>query len=136
MNCKSFEKMNTTASGIVGVVESLRLKLELLDNEIRADENGISAYERQIKKLSIERQDIQKRLQENEAWAATYDRDIAPFQSTYAKNTETIKKQYDKAREFHAKGILMLQKDFGYHPAYKRPLDTFTAVPFRPKKLD
>lgn len=39
---------------------------------------------------------------------------------------------YDKAKEGHKKGIVLLEKEFGYHPAFKRPQDTFTAVPFRP----
>ena len=61
--------------------------------------------------------------------------EIGPFQSTYGKNTEGIKTHYDKARTFHDKGIKMLQKDFGYHRLFKHPGDTFSAVPFRPKRL-
>lgn len=30
-------------------------------------------------------------------------------------------------------GLEMLVRDFGYHIAYKRWQDTFTAVPFKPK---
>ena len=30
-------------------------------------------------------------------------------------------------------GLEMLIRDFGYHIAYKRWQDTFTAVPFKPK---
>jgi hypothetical protein len=30
-------------------------------------------------------------------------------------------------------GLQMLIEDFGYHIAYKRWNDTFTAVPFKPK---
>ncbi|KAJ8598937.1 hypothetical protein CTAYLR_009851 [Chrysophaeum taylorii] len=135
MNSKTYEKMNSTASGIVGVVESLRIKLEVLDGEIKADEKGMAEYERQIKQLQIQKEEIQKRLDANKVWAENYDRDVGPFQSTYGKNTESIKKQYDKARNFHEKGIEMLQQDFGYHPLFKHPKDTFSAVPFRPKRL-
>jgi len=35
---------------------------------------------------------------------------------------------------WHAmQGLDMLIKEFGYHIAYKRWNDTFTAVPFKPK---
>ena len=135
MTPQTFDKMNLTASGIVGVVETLRNKLNVLDAEIKADENGKAEYERQIKRLQIRRDEIRKRLDAIKSWAETYDREIGPFQSTYGKNTEGIKTHYDKARTFHDKGIKMLQADFGYHPLFKHPGDTFSAVPFRPKRL-
>ena len=37
MTPQTFDKMNLTASGIVGVVETLRNKLNVLDAEIKAD---------------------------------------------------------------------------------------------------
>ena len=40
MNAQTFGRMNQTASGIVGVVETLRNKLSVLDSEIKADEDG------------------------------------------------------------------------------------------------
>jgi hypothetical protein len=40
---------------------------------------------------------------------------------------------YDKAKEGHANGLLILMREFGYHPIYKKPGDSFTAIPFRPK---
>lgn len=127
--------MNSTASGIVSVVESLRIRLEAVEQEIKADELGIADYEREIAALESQKKELEKRLKKNREWAVRYDRDIGPFQSTYAKNKASIKVQYDKARVFHGKGIEMLKKDFGYHPLFKHPQDTFVAVPFRPKKL-
>ena len=76
MTPQTFDKMNLTASGIVGVVETLRNKLNVLDGEIKADENGKAEYERQIKRLQIRRDEIKKRLDANEGWAETYDREI------------------------------------------------------------
>ena len=37
--------------------------------------------------------------------SAMYDRDIGPFQSKNEKNVEGIKVYYDRAREFHGRGI-------------------------------
>ena len=76
MTPQTFDKMNLTASGIVGVVETLRNKLNVLDGEIKTDENGKAEYERQIKRLQIRRDEIKKRLDANEGWAETYDREI------------------------------------------------------------
>ena len=58
---------------------------------------------------------------------------------------------YERAKDGHTKGIALLvrsakssfmiqcnriylqEREFGYHPAFKRPEDTFTASAFRPK---
>ena len=53
--------------------------MQVLDGDIKADERGVADYEKTIKQLSSEREDIEKRLRSNEEWAATYDRDIAPL---------------------------------------------------------
>mgnify|MGYP002055542849 CR=1 FL=1 len=84
MNAQTFDRMNQTASGIVGVVETLRNKLAVLDSEIKADEDGKAEYEKQIARLQIRRDEIKKRLDANSAWAETSDREIGPFQSTRA----------------------------------------------------
>lgn len=39
---------------------------------------------------------------------------------------------YDNARKEHAKGILLLENKFGYHPAFKRPGDSFRGIIFQP----
>ena len=31
---------------------------------------------------------------------------------------------YNNAKKGHQKGIVMLENEFGYHPAFKRPQDT------------
>ena len=44
--------------------------------------------------------------------------------------TAEIGKIYDKAKQGRARGIVLLEKEFGYHPSFKHPGDTFTAIPF------
>ena len=46
--------------------------------------------------------------------------------------TSDIGTIYEKAKKGHAKGIVLLQQEFGYHPIFKHPGDTFTAIPFKP----
>ena len=74
------------------------------------------------RKLETRREALQARIKANEEWSATYDIDV----------TGEIDKIYDKTKQGHARGIVLLEKEFGYHPSFKHPGDTFTAIPFRP----
>ena len=53
----------------------------------------------------------------------------------YENNTKEIGGIYGNARKQHAAGINMLIREFDYHPPFKRHSDTFTAVPFNPKRV-
>ena len=57
---------------------------------------------------------------------------VGPFAARYKEMTADIGAIYERAKEGHQKGIKLLEKEFGYHPAFKRPQDTFSAIPFRP----
>ena len=46
--------------------------------------------------------------------------------------TVQIEAIYNNTKKGHQKGIVLLENGFGYHPAFKRPQDTFTASAFRP----
>jgi hypothetical protein len=39
---------------------------------------------------------------------------------------------YNNACVGHANGLKLLEQEFGYHPAYKRHSDKFSASPFKP----
>ena len=86
-----------------------------------------------IGQLETRKKDLLKRIEMNNVWAAQYDRSIGPFEETYDNMTGEIGKTYDNAKAGHKRGLKVLQEEFGYHPAFKRPTDTFTAVPFKPK---
>lgn len=51
---------------------------------------------------------------------------------SYKNMTSDIGSIYDKAKEGHLSGLHILMNEFGYHPEFKRPGDSFSAVPFRP----
>ena len=86
-----------------------------------------------LERLKIQRQEqIDKKAALGE-WAENYDKIIGPMQSTYGNNVDGIKNIYNNAKKFHKEGIQLLKDEFGYHPEFKRPGDTFTASPWQPK---
>lgn len=76
---------------------------------------------------------MQNRIKANTEWAAKYDLEVGPFAKKYEDMTKNIGNIYEQAKEGHKRGILVLKKEFGYHPAFRRPQDTFSAIPFIPK---
>lgn len=129
---KEIIEMNRTSSAIKGVLDNLRMQIGILDAEIKADEKSKAEYERYLNILNTKKEDIIKRMESNAEWSKNYDRDIGPFANRYKEMTADIGKIYDRAKEGHQRGIKLLEKEFGYHPAFKRPQDTFSAIPFRP----
>jgi hypothetical protein len=101
--------------------------------EIRLDESGKFDFEKELKKLENRKVDILKRMESNKAWAEKYDTELGPFMGTYQAMTGDIGTIYEKAKSGHESGLLILMREFGYHPEFKRPGDDFSAVPFRPK---
>jgi hypothetical protein len=59
--------------------------------------------------------------------------DSGAVEAQYKQLLEKIQGIYNNAKEFHAKGIDMLVKDFDYHITYKRWNDTFSGIPFTPQ---
>jgi chromosome segregation ATPase len=76
---KEMIAMNSTASAIQGVLDNLRIQLQMLDNEIKADERSKAEFERHLKILNQKKTDIEMRIQANEEWSKSYDSDIGPF---------------------------------------------------------
>lgn len=126
-------KMNSTSSGIGGVLDNLKSKLAVLNFEIRADEKGKKDYDDQLNALRREKAAIQKRLSANEQWASNFERDVGPFEKKYAEMTHDMAGLYSNAKTKHAEGLQVLKDEFGYTPAFKRSADGFTGVPFKPK---
>jgi hypothetical protein len=129
---KDMIAMNRTSSSIKGVLDSVRTQLQILDASIKADQKSKAEFERLLTSLRNRKADLEQRIIDNNKWAETYDRDVGPFAQRYKQMTGDIGDLYENAKKGHARGIVLLQNEFGYHPAFKRPQDTFTAVPFRP----
>ena len=124
--------MNRTTSGIGGVLETLTQRVQILDAEIKADEDGKKEYDDQLEHLRRRKAELQARVAANEEWAKSFDTNLGPFQKKYEAMTEDMSHLYSDAKKKHQAGLNVLIKEFRYHPAYKRPGDGFSAVPFRP----
>eukprot|EP01038_Epipyxis_sp_PR26KG_P013737 gene13737-18426_t len=129
---KEMIAMDRTSSSIKGVLDNLKIQIQILDADIKASEKSKMEFERHLQGLENRRDELKKRVKTNTEWAATYDLEVGPFATKYQDMTAQIGQIYEKAKVGHHKGIELLEKEFNYHPAFKRPTDTFTAVPFRP----
>lgn len=130
---KQMIQMDSTASSIKGVLDNLHVQLGILDTQIKNEERSKMDFERHLKTLETKKSELEARVKHNEGWIKTYDTNVGPFAERYKAMTQDIGNIYDKAKVGHAKGIVLLEKEFGYHPAFKRPGDSFTGIPFRPK---
>lgn len=90
-------------------------------------------FDRQLGLLYAQKDDLERKVKANREWAGRYDLEVGPFAKKYDEMTKGIGEIYDHAKEGHKRGIVVLQREFGYHPAFKRPQDTFSATPFVPK---
>ena len=124
--------LDATAQSIKGVLDDLTVKLSILDADIKADKKGKADYDKLLGHLESRKADLLHRIKESEAWADNYDKEIGPSMNKFGDMTADIAVIYDKAKKGHASGIKLLEKEFGYHPSFKRPGDTFTAIPFKP----
>ena len=129
---KQMIEMDSTASSIKGVLTNLQNQLTVLDAQIRLDEKSKKDFERHLSTLETKKAELEARVKQSEEWAKTYDTEVGPFADRYKAMTADIGVIYDQAKIGHAKGIVLLEKEFGYHPIFKRPGDTFTGIPFRP----
>ena len=126
-------QMDQTACSIKGVTEDLRVKLNILNAEIKADNKSKEEFERHLGLLQKRKDEILFRMKENDAWASTYARDVGPFADRYEAMTAEIGKIYEKAKIGHAKGIDMLKKEFHYHPEFKKAgKNEFFGIPYKP----
>lgn len=123
-------QMNSTASAIQGVFDNLRIQLQMLDSEIKADEKSKAEFERHLQILSQKKADIEVRMKANEEWSKSYDTDIGPFAQKslsplllpspllflwlthlagrYKQMTNEIASIYDNAKQGHVRGIKLL----------------------------
>ena len=127
------ESFARTANGIGGGIVNNRMRLEELDEDIKADEKGIVEYKAMIKQLAVKRELLDERVKKNRAWLKDYEESIGPFQTQYANLVAEIESTYGEAKERHRAGVEILIRDFDYHPTFKRWDDNFTATPFVPK---
>lgn len=124
--------MDRTAVSIKGVVDTLRMQIKKIDADIKASTKSKLEFERHLGLLQVRKQELERRVSHNSDWIKTYDLEVGPFAEKYDKMAVELGVIYQKAKKGHAQGIVLLENEFGYHPAFKRPQDTFTASAWRP----
>lgn len=129
---KYSHEMDHCAVSIKGVTEDLRVQIGILDAGIKADMKSKEEFERYLKVLTDRRDELAARMKKNGEYVQQFDNSSA--QAAYRQMTSEIAGIYEKARKEHGAGIKMLEKEFGYHPSFKHPGDTFTGIAFRPMK--
>eukprot|EP00605_Chrysophyceae_sp_TOSAG23-4_P000458 GSChrysophyteH1.ASY1.ANO1.516.1 assembled CDS len=124
--------MDATAQSIKGVLNNLRVQLSALDAEIKADQKGKQDYEKVLKQLETRKKELEDRVEHNIAWAKNFESSMGSSMDSFNNMTKDIGVIYEKAKIGHAAGIKLLEKEFDYHPAFKKPGNTFTGTPYRP----
>ena len=112
---KDARTMNRVTSGISGVLETLQMKMDLLDRELRADEKGKQDYDDQLFRLNERRVDFETKLKLSRDWIATFESKIKPLEGKYDATTQLMEQQYGEAKLRHAQGIQVLIDEFDYH---------------------
>lgn len=85
------------------------------------------------RQLEEKKRELENRIKVNEQWTARFDTDLGPFEELYRAKTREIASIYGDAKTRHKEGIKVLVNEFGYHPEFFRPQDSFHASPFVPK---
>lgn len=137
---RSRAQLNSIANDIGSSAERARRRLAAVEAALKEDLKGVAEFEALAASLATQRADLEARAARNRRWADEFDRgagagsgEAGAFQSQYSRLVQEMKGIYEGAKEFHATGIGLLIKEFGYHVMYKKWDSTFSAVPFKPK---
>jgi len=126
-------KMKNNSSLAGTILTNLENAIMALTREIRADEKGLKDYEQQLYLLNKEKSGLQRKIKKNTQFVEDFDKMIGPFSDKYTEMTKDMAKLYGNAKKHHKNGVMLLVKEFDYHPAFKRRDNEFTASPFMPK---
>lgn len=125
--------MNQNFAMLGAVIDQLQQRLSIVMDEIKADREGLAAYNAILKRIRLEKELTELRLKHAREWLEEFDRRIGPFDRKYDTLTGEIGTLYDKAVEKHANGLALLEAEFDYHPAFKQASGGFEGIPFKPK---
>ena len=64
----TFEVFNSTASGITGVIETMKTKIKKVEREIKIDEGDRLDFKKHFMQLATKRAELEAKLAENEEW--------------------------------------------------------------------
>jgi hypothetical protein len=64
----TFEVFNSTASGITGVIDTMKIKIKKVEAEIKIDEGDRLDFKKHFTQLSTKRAELEAKLAENDEW--------------------------------------------------------------------
>merc|ERR1712232_1396484 len=103
--------------------------------QTKRDEESLRAMDRDLQKAREDTERLERKVQTEERIVASMspEQGVGRAMEDINKFTEEVHRTYNRCRENHKKAIGILEKEFGYHPAFKngRVLDPdhqFTAT--------
>ncbi|KAF4723106.1 Casein kinase II subunit alpha [Perkinsus olseni] len=121
------------------ITGSLEGQLQQLRSEIRTDEAGLKDMRRHLAHLQKHRAKLQQEIDRCESFVASMSSEasLGGVMKKFDSMESFLEGEYHAARDKHRKGIELLKREFGYHPAYRkglRPGREFSATYFTPKR--
>ncbi|KAF4666361.1 hypothetical protein FOZ61_009840 [Perkinsus olseni] len=131
--------MKKTGGECANITGSLEGQLQQLRSEIRTDEAGLKDMRRHLAHLQKHRAKLQQEIDRCESFVASMSSEasLGGVMKKFDSMESFLEGEYHAARDKHRKGIELLKREFGYHPAYRkglRPGREFTATYFTPKR--
>lgn len=118
---KKHGQTSIAVSGLTGVVELKKQRINQLNHEIEADKRGLEEYGPLTIKVHQDRQEECRRIiKDLEEWCEFFDGAIGPFEKSYHDSQEAVRVKYDEAMGKYKESIDTLIREFGYNPAFKR----------------
>ena len=127
---RNAHKMKSNYSLAGNILTNMETALANLKKEIQADEKGKKDFEHQLYLLHKEKEGLQRNIKKNQQFVDDFDKMIGPFSDKYTEMTKDMATLYGQAKNHHQNGVMLLVKEFDYHPLFKRRDDEFQAVPF------
>jgi hypothetical protein len=60
--------MDQTACSVKGVLDTVRMQIKMLNQEIKSDNKSKMEYERQLERLEVRKADLQRNIEANSQW--------------------------------------------------------------------
>lgn len=103
MSHKKFQrnamKMKSNNSMAGNILTNLENAVQNMTNEIRADEQGIKDYEKQLYLLNKEKSALMRKIRKNKQFVADFDKMIGPFSDKYSEMMKDMESLYGNAKK-------------------------------------
>lgn len=116
------QKVHGNGAHASGMLTNLRGSLRDLDAEIAADEESLKEMKRHLGQMGQDMDRLAYLIDEEKKFLAAMadEKSLGGLMAQFDGIGDNVQTQYVGLRVKHKKGIELLKKEFGYHPAYKR----------------